>query len=62
MAGELPLLGLPLRSVAAAVAYSRVHTGVHYPGDVLVGSIVGAAVGELTRDSVRLARAFARRL
>ena len=24
----------PLRGLAAAVAYSRVHTGVHYPGDV----------------------------
>jgi undecaprenyl-diphosphatase len=62
VAGELPLLGLPLRSVAAAVAYSRVHTGVHYPGDVVVGSIVGAAVGELTRDSVRLIRIVARHL
>jgi membrane-associated phospholipid phosphatase len=24
------------------VAYSRVHTGVHYPGDVVLGSIIGA--------------------
>jgi undecaprenyl-diphosphatase len=54
VAGELPLLGLPLRLLATAVAYSRVHTGVHYPGDVVVGSIVGTAVAELTRDTVRL--------
>ena len=27
---------------AGGVAYSRVHTGVHYPGDVVIGSIVGA--------------------
>lgn len=26
-----PWLGLVLRFLAAAVAYSRVHTGVHYP-------------------------------
>ncbi|CAN5734008.1 MAG: phosphatase PAP2 family protein [Ilumatobacteraceae bacterium] len=39
---HLPFLGIPIRLVAAAVAYSRVHTGVHYPGDVIVGSIMGA--------------------
>jgi YegS/Rv2252/BmrU family lipid kinase len=27
------------------VAYSRVHTGVHYPGDVLGGAVVGIAAG-----------------
>ena len=43
---ELPWLGLPLRFLAAAVAYSRVHTGVHYPGDAVVGSIVGASTGQ----------------
>jgi len=30
---------LPL---ALAVSFSRVYNGVHYPGDVLVGAIVGA--------------------
>jgi membrane-associated phospholipid phosphatase len=44
---ELPFLTVPLRSVAAAVAYSRVHTGVHYPADAIVGSIVGARTGHL---------------
>lgn len=39
---HLPLLGVPIRLVAAGVAYSRVHIGVHYPGDVIVGSIMGA--------------------
>ncbi len=43
-----PELGLGLRGLAAIVAYSRVHSGVHYPGDVLVGSLVGIAVGEST--------------
>jgi membrane-associated phospholipid phosphatase len=43
---ELPWLALPLRFLAAAVAYSRVHTGVHYPGDAVAGSIVGASAGQ----------------
>ena len=42
---ELPLLSLPLRVLAAAVAYSRVHTGVHYPGDAIAGSVLGGAIG-----------------
>ena len=43
---EQPWLGLALRFLAAAVAYSRVHTGVHYPGDVVVGSLIGASTGQ----------------
>lgn len=39
---HLPFLGIPVRFIAAGVAYSRVHIGVHYPGDVIVGSIMGA--------------------
>src|SRR6266566_3344266 len=30
---DLPALALGLNFLAAAVAYSRIHTGVHYPGD-----------------------------
>jgi membrane-associated phospholipid phosphatase len=45
---SMPGLAAPLRGLAAAVAYSRVHTGVHYPGDVLVGSLVGTTVGQAT--------------
>ncbi|HEX5924167.1 MAG TPA: phosphatase PAP2 family protein, partial [Baekduia sp.] len=33
----LPPAAIPLRALAALVAYSRVHTGVHYPGDVVAG-------------------------
>ena len=43
-----PRAGAPLRALAAAVAYSRVHTGVHFPGDVIVGSIVGVGLARLT--------------
>jgi membrane-associated phospholipid phosphatase len=35
---------MPLRAVAALVAYSRLHTGVHYPADVVAGSVVGGAI------------------
>src|SRR4051812_24966956 len=44
--GELlPALKAPLRGAAFVVAFSRVYTGVHYPGDVLVGVTVGALLG-----------------
>jgi undecaprenyl-diphosphatase len=46
---ELPLAWLPLHAVAAAVTYSRVHTGVHYPGDVLVGSLMGTGAAVAVR-------------
>ena len=48
VAGSMPGIAVPLRGLAAAVAYSRVHTGVHFPGDVIVGSLVGATIGEAT--------------
>ena len=31
-------------ATAALVAYSRVHTGVHYPSDAIAGSVIGAAL------------------
>ncbi len=40
---------LPLRPVAAAIAFSRVYFGVHYPSDVLVGSALGTLVGGALR-------------
>jgi len=43
---DQPWLGLALRFLAAAVAYSRVHTGVHYPGDVVVGALIGEGTGQ----------------
>ncbi|MFE3498636.1 phosphatase PAP2 family protein [Kitasatospora sp. NPDC059160] len=38
----LPATAAPLGLLAAAVGYSRVHTGVHYPGDVLAGALLGS--------------------
>jgi undecaprenyl-diphosphatase len=43
----LPLAAAPLRLLASVVGYSRVHTGVHYAGDVVMGAVIGAAIGEL---------------
>ena len=37
-----PVLAVPIGLLATGVAYSRVHTGVHYPSDVVLGSIIGA--------------------
>jgi membrane-associated phospholipid phosphatase len=59
VAEAIPALGVPLRGLATVVAYSRVHSGVHYPGDVVVGSLVGMAVGEGT---VLASRAVRKRL
>jgi undecaprenyl-diphosphatase len=42
-----PGLAVPIRLLASGVAYSRVHTGVHYPGDVVLGSIVGAGTAAM---------------
>ena len=48
---------------AAPVAYSRVHIGVHYPGDVVVGSIIGSGIAAMVASAGdRLAARRRRRL
>jgi undecaprenyl-diphosphatase len=44
-----PSLGAALAPVAAGVAYSRVHTGAHWPSDVAFGSAIGAGAALVTR-------------
>ncbi len=44
---ELPMLAPALVPLAGAVAYSRVHAGVHYPSDVAAGMGIGIGSGLL---------------
>jgi membrane-associated phospholipid phosphatase len=44
----LPDVAAPLRLLAAVVAYSRVHTGVHYPSDVVAGALLGGMLAQAT--------------
>jgi undecaprenyl-diphosphatase len=55
-----PAAGVPLRGLAATVAYSRVHTGVHYPGDVVAGSLTGTVLAQLTMHALDRRRAHRR--
>jgi membrane-associated phospholipid phosphatase len=48
----LPREAAVLRALAATVAYSRVHTGVHYPGDAIAGSLLGGAIAQITSGAM----------
>ncbi|HSL09320.1 MAG TPA: phosphatase PAP2 family protein [Pseudonocardiaceae bacterium] len=46
---ESPKAGLAIAPLAAAVAYSRIHVGVHWTSDVVVGAAVGSGIALSTR-------------
>jgi membrane-associated phospholipid phosphatase len=48
---DLPQLALPLFGLATVVGYSRVHNGVHYPGDVMAGAVLGLTIGTAVREA-----------
>jgi undecaprenyl-diphosphatase len=48
----LPQAAVPLHALAALVGYSRVHTGVHYPGDVVAGAVSGTVVAQLVTHAI----------
>ncbi|GHI29723.1 hypothetical protein Sdagh_14530 [Streptomyces daghestanicus] len=49
---ESPAWGAAVAPVAAAVALSRVYTGVHFPSDVLAGAALGAGAAFAVRGLV----------
>jgi undecaprenyl-diphosphatase len=48
----LPWTATPLSVLATLVGYSRVHTGVHYPLDVIVGALCGVALATVSDRAV----------
>ena len=48
----LPWDGAVLHLLATVVGYSRVHTGVHYPSDVIVGALTGTIVSRVVVDKL----------
>ncbi len=45
---DAPGVAVPVAALAATVAFSRVYVGVHYPGDVAAGILLGVGAGLLT--------------
>jgi undecaprenyl-diphosphatase len=56
VATAFPEAGIPLSAAAALVAYSRVHTGVHWPIDVIAGSVTGTALAQVAVAAVKHSR------
>jgi hypothetical protein len=46
MSNKSMVLAIFKDEASADAAASRVHTGVHYPGDAVVGSLIGEGTGQ----------------
>jgi undecaprenyl-diphosphatase len=51
---QYPKIRWPLLVVAFLIANSRVFVGVHYPGDILAGAVIGGIVGYVVWIGYRL--------
>lgn len=61
LALAVPRLAAPAFVLAAAIAYSRVYDGVHYPADVVAGALLGVLLALLcVRALPRLGRVLRR--
>ena len=56
LALAVPRLRWPLFALAALIAFSRVYVGVHYPGDVLAGAVLGVGIATALRMLARALR------
>ena len=56
-----PRLAVPLFLLAAAIAFSRVYVGVHYPLDVICGALLGLVAAAIVRATALRLRAAGRR-
>lgn len=56
LGGRMPKVRAALLAWAASIAVAQVYVGVHYPGDVLAGALLGALLGWWVATTFRLAR------
>lgn len=56
-----PAVGIPVSVIASLVAYSRVHTGVHYPSDAIAGAVSGVALAPVAVTALERRRRRAAR-
>jgi undecaprenyl-diphosphatase len=56
LAAAAPRLAVPVFALAAAIGFSRVYVGVHYPLDIVGGALLGVGVATALRLLVRARR------